>query len=221
MVNSGDAFCCLLFLGMPFLLGLRSLLGIRRHRLQINAGYEQMADQLGFSYNPDHNWDGNVITGTIDGYQCSVSFERKRSRDGGRGTSSGGSKNVYYTTKWTVRLRDPMTLGLEITPHAWGDGIFRRREQDIETGNDQFDKAFRVKGTDEAGIREFLTLSRMQAMLLFKLSRESQRVRSSWQIPMITDQEVIVRLGDLTPDMQMSIDTLTETIGFIRHIESG
>ena len=61
----------------------------------------------------------------------------------------------------------------------------------------------------------------MQAMLLFKLSRESQRVGASWQIPIITDQEVTVQLGDLTPDMQMSIETLTETIGFIRHIEAG
>jgi len=181
-----------------------------KERERIHNGFEQMANQLGFRFNPHHNWDGIVMTGAIRNYRCSLAFETHISRSS---TGSGSSKHLK--TVWSVSLMKPMNIGLDITPHFWGDGLLLRKQQDIETGNAEFDKIFRIKGYDESEIRDFLTPNRMQALLRFNMSRPSS------QYMRVTDNEISVRYPTISPDIQMAMDTMMDAVSFTEDIEFG
>ena len=200
-----EYLCCMSIIGIPIWIIRKQ----GKQREQIHIGFEHMANQLRFRFNQHHNWNGTVMTGSIGDYRCSVSFEMHTSH------SAGGGSSKHHKTVWKVSLMKPMNMGLDITPHFWGDGLLLRKQQDIETGYSEFDKAFRIKGYDESEVRAFLTPNRMQALLRFNMSRPpSQYVR-------VTDAEVSVSLPTISPDIQMAMDTLTDAVRFTEDVEFG
>ena len=147
-----DLLCMIGLFGTLFLLILRH---IKRGRMNINFSLQNLAIHHGFQINPNHGWNGTVMSGMIAGYRCTIWFETVR--------RSNRSKIYMHST---ITLNLPKQLGLSITPQGFLTEGLRlpdsiTGDQDIIIGNQMFDSMYRIKGFDENAIRAFLTPHRV------------------------------------------------------------
>ena len=64
----------------------------------------------------------------------------------------------HTCTRFTATLRQPLPFRIFVTGESWGDRVVKLfGGQDIQLGIPDADKVLRIKGDNEAGIRELLT----------------------------------------------------------------
>ena len=186
-----DLLCSLGLFGTVFLIISRHL---KRVRSNINLGLQNFAIHHGFQINPNHGWNGTVMSGMIGKYRCTIWFETVRRR------SRRNRSKIYMHS--TITLNVPNQLGLLITPQGFLTEGFRlpdsiTGDQDIIIGNQMFDSMYRIKGFDENAIRNYLTPQRVNAIL------HIQQNLGSLQHLTINDQQVSVRFPGLISNMSI------------------
>ena len=103
-----DLLCMLMFFGLVVYFGL---VRTRRFRSNYNTMLLGFAQQFGFEFNPNHAWNGMVMSGMLGPYRCNVWFETVRRR-------SRRNRSSTYMHVAVVR-RTPLNLGLSITPQGF------------------------------------------------------------------------------------------------------
>ena len=186
-----DLLCTVGLFGTLFLVIFRH---IKRVRTNLNLSLQNLANHHGFQINPNHGWNGTVMSGMVDNYRCNIWFEIVR-----RSTGRNRSKVYMHST---ITLNSPNQLGLLITPQGFLTEGFRLPDsitgnQDINIGNQIFDSMYRIKGFDENAIRAYLTPHRVNAIL------QIQQSLGTLQHLTINDQQVSVRFPGLISDMSI------------------
>ena len=180
--------CCLIILAVPFYVLWRQ----RKAREQMNSNLRMVADQLGMGFNPDHGFEGTLMSGEIGQFRhrCRLHYDKKRGHK--------GRYHIYLVT--TVSFLKPSNLGLEITPQGFlaeGLRLGGAPNQDIQIGHSDFDSNFRVKGFNEDKVRVFLDVERIQSILSLKEMLPWYNTLS------INDEGVSLRMSGLIDDPNM------------------
>jgi len=180
--------CCLIILALPFFILWRQ----RKAREQMNSNMRMVADQLKMGFNPDHGFEGTLMSGEIGqfSHRCKLQYVKRR--------GAKGRYHLYLVT--TVSFLKPKSLGLELTPQGFlAEGIRfgGPPNQDIQTGHSDFDSNFRVKGFDEDKVRAFLDLERMESILSLK------ELIPWYNTLSINDEGVSLRMSGLIDDPNM------------------
>ena len=150
-----DLLCTLGFFGGIVYLAFRRM---GRFRTNYNDMLQSVAEHFGFGFNPNHAWNGTVMSGTLNGYRCRIWFETVR-------RLSRRNRSATYLHA-TITLNAPQQLGLAISPQGVLYEGFQLPDrltgnQDIVVGQEAFDSMYRVKGFDEAAVRAHLTSPRV------------------------------------------------------------
>ncbi len=152
--------CCLILLAIPlFFYWIQ-----KRNTAKMNVNYQQLANQLKMGFNPEHGFEGTLMSGEIGEFKhrCRAYFQRTR---------SASRKTRDFHLVITVSFLKPLTLGLEIKPQGFlyeGLTFGSPRGKDIKIGHPEFDSNFRISGFEDDKVRQFLDQDRMQAMMLLK-----------------------------------------------------
>ena len=203
-----DLLCTVGLFGTLFLIIFRH---IKRVRMNVNLGLQNLATHHGFQINPNHGWNGTVMSGTVGIYRCTIWFETVRRR------SRRNRSKIYMHS--TITLNVQKQLGLLITPQGFLTEGFRlpdsiTGDQDIIIGNQMFDSIYRIKGFDENAIRTFLTPHRVQAIL------HIQQSLGPLQHLTINDQQISVRFPGLISDMRVVSNATTSIAWLAEQLDS-
>jgi len=196
--------CCLIILAIPFYVLWRQ----RKIREQMNSNLRLVADQLKMGFNPDHGFEGTLMSGEIGQFRhrCRLHYEKRRGLK--------GRYHIYLVT--IVSFLKPSNLGLEITPQGFlaeGLKLSNAPNQDIQTGHPDFDSNFRVKGFDEDKVRAFLDSERMQSILALKEMVPWYNTMS------INDEGVSLRMSGLIDDPGMVTGAIFQLSDLASEIE--
>ncbi|MEC8707654.1 MAG: hypothetical protein VXX90_01865 [Candidatus Thermoplasmatota archaeon] len=203
-----DLLCTLGFFGGIVYLAFRRM---GRFRTNYNAMLQSVAEHFGFGFNPNHAWNGTVMSGTLNGYRCRIWFETVRRR-------SRRNRSATYLHA-TITLNAPQQLGLAISPQGVLYEGFQLPDrltgnQDIVVGQEAFDSMYRVKGFDEAAVRAHLTPPRVLAIL------QTQQSLGTLERLLITDTEVSVRFPGVMSDMQAVSNSTSALVWLAGQLES-
>ena len=203
-----DLLCSVGLFGTVFLIISRHL---KRVRSNINLGLQNFANHHGFQINPNHGWNGTVISGMIGTSRCTVWFETVRRR------SRRNRSKIYMHS--TITLNVPNQLGLLITPQGFLTEGFRlpdsiTGDQDIIIGNQMFDSTYRIKGFDENAVRIYLTPHRVQSIL------HVQQSLGPLQHLTINDQQISVRFPGIISDMRIVSNATTSIAWLAEQLDS-
>jgi hypothetical protein len=203
-----DLLCTLGFFGGIVYLAFRRM---GRFRTNYNTMLQSVAEHFGFGFNPNHAWDGTVMSGMLNGYRCRIWFETVRRR------SRRNRSSTYLHA--TITLNTPQQLGLAISPQgALYEGFHLpdslTGNQDIVVGQPDFDSTYRIKGFDEAAVRAHLTPPRVLAIL------QTQQSLGALERLLITDTEVSVRFPGVMSDMQAVSNTTAALVWLAGQLES-
>ena len=203
-----DLLCTLGFFGGIVYLAFRRM---GRFRTNYNTMLQSVAEHFGFGFNPNHAWNGTVMSGMLNGYRCRIWFETVRRR------SRRNRSSTYLHA--TITLNTPQQLGLAISPQGMlyeglrlPDGL--TGNQDIVVGQDEFDSTYRIKGFDETAVRAFLTPPRVLAVL------QTQQSLGPLERLSITDTEVSVRFPGVMSDMQAVSNSTSAVVWLAGQLES-
>tara|TARA_A100000164_G_scaffold378372_1_gene419795 strand:- start:2788 stop:3336 length:549 start_codon:yes stop_codon:yes gene_type:complete len=179
--------------------------------MNVNLGLQNLATHHGFQINPNHGWNGTVMSGMVGGYRCTIWFETVRRR------SRRNRSKIYMHS--TITLNVQKQLGLLITPQGFLTEGFRlpdsiTGDQDIIIGNQMFDSIYRIKGFDENAIRTFLNPHRVQAIL------HIQQSLGPLQHLTINDQQISVRFPGLISDMRVVSNATTSIAWLAEQLDS-
>ena len=119
---------------------------MKNARSEYNLALQSLATSFGFGFNPNHAFQGTVMSGTLVSHRCDISFETVRRR------SRNNRSSTYMHV--TIALNVPTQLGLSMTRQGFLSEGFRLPDsitgnQDIIIGEETFDETYRVKGIDE------------------------------------------------------------------------
>ncbi len=203
-----DLLCTVGLFGTLFLIIFRH---IKRVRMNVNLGLQNLATHHGFQINPNHGWNGTVMSGMVGIYRCTIWFETVRRR------SRRNRSKIYMHS--TITLNVQKQLGLLITPQGFLTEGFRlpdsiTGDQDIIIGNQMFDSIYRIKGFDENAIRTFLNPHRVQAIL------HIQQSLGPLQHLTINDQQISVRFPGLISDMRVVSNATTSIAWLAEQLDS-
>ena len=203
-----DLVCMLGLFSLLYFIFFRSF---RRRRAQQNVAMQSLAAQHGFMFNPNHAYQGTVMSGTLGSHRCDVSFETVRRR------SRRNRSSTYMHI--TVPLNAPLRLGLLITRQGFLTEGLRLPDtltgnQDIIVGDKNFDDTYRVKGMDENAVQAYFTPQRIQAVLQF------QRSLGPLQNLTMTDQQLNLRFPGVVTDMDLVSETAKGLVWLVQQLEA-
>jgi hypothetical protein len=149
------AFIIGLILIVRFVFGL-----VARARKKSDAAWSQAADELGITFTPPppRGLYGHLMEGLVEGFHVKVHNQTHL---------PGRPVDVHIFTEFRVSFPAPLELGLSLSCEG---GLFENLSkklgaQDIITGDQAFDDAFLIKGTDEDSVIEFLGEERRKQLL--------------------------------------------------------
>ncbi|MBI87912.1 MAG: hypothetical protein CMB67_02635 [Euryarchaeota archaeon] len=178
--------CCLIFLAIPlFFYWIQ-----KRTISKMNDNHRHLAEQLKMGFNPDHGFDGTLMSGEIGEFKhrCRAYFQRTRST---------GRKGRNYHLVITVSFLKPLSLGLEIKPQGFlyeGISFSAARQKDIQVGQSVFDSNFRISGFDDDKVRQFLDQGRMESIISLK------ETMAWYNSMLINDEGITTHLSGLIDD---------------------
>ena len=132
--------------------------GALQNQLQRHAA--ERCGHFGFGFNPNHAWNGTVMSGTLNGYRCRIWFETVRRRSRRNRSASIFTPPSPSMPPNNLVWRSPpkvCSMRFQLPDRLTGN-------QDIVVGQEAFDSMYRVK-VDEAAVRAHLTPPRVQAIL--------------------------------------------------------
>lgn len=126
--------------------------------------------------------------------------------------SSPGSKNSPPKTKVSC----PLIMGRDLTMSICNENLILRAfkmvgAQDIEVGNDAFDRAFMVKGSDESSLKAILTPTVQERLL--RLSRQGVGLS-------LTEGELKLVVNTI-PSSEMDYDPILEAFAAVLDVVRG
>ena len=203
-----DLLCMLSLFGVVFFFITRKM---KNARSGYNLALQSLATSFGFSFNPNHAFQGIVMSGTLASHRCDISFETVRRR------SRNNRSSTYMHV--TIALNVPTQLGLSMTRQGFLSEGFRLPDsitgnQDIIIGEETFDETYRVKGIDENDVRAYFTPQRIMAIL------QIQNSLGPLQNLTLTDQQVSVRFPNVMSDMNMISETANALVWLAQQLET-
>jgi hypothetical protein len=120
------------------------------HERQTRENWRQAAEQLGLRFQGKGLLESKKIEGTLGNSFVTLDTYRR---------SRGKNSTVY--TRLRLHYPQPLGIGLKLTRQGFFNHlIILLGAQDIEVGDEGFDRLAVIKGTDERRVREFLTPAR-------------------------------------------------------------
>ncbi len=120
------------------------------HEKKTRENWRQVAESLGLTFRGQGLMQSKRIEGRLGNSHVTLHTYRRR---------QGKNSTIY--TRFQLRYPQPLGIGLKMTRQGFFSHLTKLLgAQDIEVGEDGFDRLAVIKGTNEQRVREFLTPAR-------------------------------------------------------------
>ena len=166
---------------------------MRIQRTRQLTAWQQAADELGIAVEQGPWWRAPQLTGSVSGLTTVVDIV----------SESSGNNNTTYT-RYRV-LYPSLGLGLRLARESGFTKVVRFfGAQDHTVGDEAFDQAFEVKGSDPAALAAYLTPGRRESLM---------RLQAAYPGSVITDDHIQYRKVGTELDAGTIISVVRRLVG--------